>query len=100
MAPDIILGSDLTYNASAWRALLDTMRALSAPHTRVLYVSAAHPAFLAELRMFRTLAEASGFEWSDLDIKRKLANTADASRMLHLGELRAVELRLKPETLR
>lgn len=59
---DVILGSDLTYNAGSWRVLAETMAALLKPTGCVIYLSLGHAGFEvnAEMDGFLNVARAQG----------------------------------------
>jgi ribosomal protein L11 methylase PrmA len=59
---DVILGSDLTYNAGSWRVLAETMATLLKPTGCVIYLSLGHAGFEvnAEMDGFLAVARAQG----------------------------------------
>jgi SAM-dependent methyltransferase len=59
---DIILGSDLTYNAGSWRVLAETMATLLKPTGCVIYLSLGHAGFEvnAEMDGFLAVARSQG----------------------------------------
>jgi hypothetical protein len=61
-AADVVIGSDLTYNAGTWRVLAETMGTVLKPDGYVLYVSAGHAGFQvnAEVDGFLAVAKEHG----------------------------------------
>jgi ribosomal protein L11 methylase PrmA len=59
---DVILGSDLTYNAGSWRVLAETMTTILKPTGCVIYLSLGHAGFEvnAEMDGFLAVARAQG----------------------------------------
>ena len=61
-AADLVLVSDLTYNAGTWRALAETMEAVLSPTGTVLYLSSGHEGFNvnSEIEGFLSVAKEMG----------------------------------------
>jgi len=59
---DLVLGSDLTYNAGSWRVLAESMAAIVKPNGYILYLSLGHAGFNvnAEIDGFLSVAREQG----------------------------------------